>query len=271
MGVIGLIVAGFQRGRRVFRRVCQGRHRLVLGHAVILDRAALARVGGQALENIVFRQRTGRVPVAGGEQSFRGLDHRVFIGADDRDEAAVLDNVDATLAQSVGCLVVHAFKARIIMGGAHDAGMQHARQLHVVQKAITAGNDFRQAKRSDFLADDFMGLRVFDVNIRVDIDTERLVPLDFFVSYAAIGIPRLDEPVIDFERVCVDAELFRGQCQHVPPCGCGREPYRAAGFHHRVTARCYAFIRCFAGGGAHHVDAVQRHVEFLGGDHGKCG
>ena len=75
------------------------------------------------------------------------------------------------------------------MRGAHDTGVQHARQFHVVQEAVTAGYDFRQAERGDFLTHDPVGFGILDVDIRVHIDTERFVALDFPIGDAAVRIP----------------------------------------------------------------------------------
>ena len=109
------------------------------------------------LEDIAFRKCVRRIPVAARVKPLRGLDHGVLIGPCNGDKAAVADDLDTALAQPVGRLVVYAFEARIVMRGTHDAGVQHARQLHIVQEEVTAGNDFRQAERCDFLADDPVG------------------------------------------------------------------------------------------------------------------
>ena len=204
--------------------------------------------------------------------------HRVpFLRCDDRQQVLDVDHLRA------GNVLDRAFVDRHRHGAGDlrpdHARMQHAGQAHVRRHFQRAEHFSGQVAARRRFADDLEILRLLDLGLAVDRKAEAklAVPLhgrvevpaaDQFGVGNAFGRVRrvMDDPVGHREPLGRDAELGRGLIDH-QAARLGRHLAQVhAGARHAGRGAGAAHVHRAAGVAHDEVDAVERHVEFLG-DH----
>ena len=150
----------------------------------------------------------------------------------------------------------------MVVGRAHNPGMQHVRWAGIVDEAQRAGDHLAQVERLDgrcprALAAGSRHRR----RILVDRKDEGCAFHQIAEAHRSIGLARAHQAVLNLQGFGVDAEAPRGARDQLAAGGGGGEAHRAARLLHRVAARGVAFVGRHAGARRHHHDAVERDPE----------